>query len=392
MGEQMNNKYGEELISVVVPVFNAEDYIERCLNSIMFQTFTNLEIILVDDGSNDKSGAICEKYSKKDSRIVVFHQKKGGPVKARKKGISIASGKYIGFVDADDYLESSFFERMYDIIERENVQFVHSGYYKNNTYRGFKESYSVSLNSNNRLEFLCDHVLTHGNEEVMPSMWSKLFQAKLCKSLFPRIPDDIDYGEDLLFLCECILEADSLFILNEAYYYYTEKKESLSNSINEKQLSKEIRLYNEVCLLLNKFKDNINIQKCLNTFLLRHVLIGLEHHPKYMNYAIRYIVPDIEKLKGKRIVIYGAGQVGIDYYRQICQYSNCKLVTWVDKNADSIENEFFDIEKPEIIIDNSFDCVVLAILSEKTRKGIEKNLIESGIEQKKIISVSPITF
>ena len=101
----------QEKISVIVPIYNVEDYLHRCVDSIINQTYTNLEIILVDDGSPDNCLKICDEYAKKDSRIKVVHKKNGGLSDARNAGLEIATGEYIGFVDSDDYISLYFYEK-----------------------------------------------------------------------------------------------------------------------------------------------------------------------------------------------------------------------------------------------------------------------------------------
>ena len=103
-------KDNNPLFSVIVPVYNAEKYLSRCIDSILNQTYQNFELLLVDDGSKDKSGSICDKYGKTDSRVIVIHQSNSGPGTARNNGLHNAKGRYIIFVDSDDYLDSTYFE------------------------------------------------------------------------------------------------------------------------------------------------------------------------------------------------------------------------------------------------------------------------------------------
>ena len=110
-----------EKISIIVPVYNVEKYIHRCLDSIIYQTYENLEIILVDDGSPDGCGKICDEYAKQDSRIKVIHQKNGGQSKARNEAMKIATGDYFCYVDSDDYINEKYIERLYDLIIESNV-------------------------------------------------------------------------------------------------------------------------------------------------------------------------------------------------------------------------------------------------------------------------------
>ena len=115
-------------ISVVVPVYNAQEYLNQCVESMLFQTFHNFEIILVDDGSVDSSPRLCDEWKKKDNRIRVIHKKNGGPADARKSGIQAAEGRYISFVDADDWLEPAFLESLYDEICLEDADIVQCNY------------------------------------------------------------------------------------------------------------------------------------------------------------------------------------------------------------------------------------------------------------------------
>ena len=119
------------LVSIIVPVFNVEAYIAQCIESIQRQTYRNIQVILVDDGSTDKSGAICDNYAAGDSRIEVVHRQNGGLVRARKCGLKRAKGQYIGFVDGDDYIDSGMYQTLAKAIELEKADFVHSGYWEN---------------------------------------------------------------------------------------------------------------------------------------------------------------------------------------------------------------------------------------------------------------------
>ena len=109
------------LISVIVPVYNVRKYIEKCIYSIINQTYKNLEIIIIDDGSTDGSETLCDKFKDKDQRVIVLHQKNSGQSRARNKGLEIASGEYIGFVDADDWIDNDFFEKLIEKSEKEDL-------------------------------------------------------------------------------------------------------------------------------------------------------------------------------------------------------------------------------------------------------------------------------
>ena len=120
-----------ELISVIVPVYNVENYLEKCLYSLLNQTYSNIQIVLIDDGSTDKSGKICDSYLEKDKRIVVYHTSNRGVSSARNLGLANSKGKYIYFLDPDDYLEVDALEKLHDHIEKFATDLVQCSYYKN---------------------------------------------------------------------------------------------------------------------------------------------------------------------------------------------------------------------------------------------------------------------
>ena len=118
------------MISIIVPIYNIAEYLPQCIESLLHQSFSDLEIILVDDGSTDGSFAICEHYRSQDRRIVVIHKKNGGLVSARKVGIKVARGQYIAYVDGDDWIEPDMYEQMYQKLIQENVDVVMCGRYE----------------------------------------------------------------------------------------------------------------------------------------------------------------------------------------------------------------------------------------------------------------------
>ena len=120
----------EDLISIIVPVYNVEKYLHRCVSSILQQTYSKFEVILVDDGSKDASGRICDVFASKDERVRVIHKENGGLSSARNAGLDIANGKYIGFVDSDDYIENDMYEIMYNALIKNNVDIACVGIYR----------------------------------------------------------------------------------------------------------------------------------------------------------------------------------------------------------------------------------------------------------------------
>lgn len=202
-------------ISVIVPIYNIEKFLPRCLDSILSQTYRNLEIILVDDGSIDCSGEIADQYEKKDSRIKVIHQVNSGVSVARNRGLDHATGDYIGFVDGDDYVEPDMYETLMQIINEHHVDIAHCGYQM--VYPSRVDYY---YNSGEKIKLSHDEGLLEllKGTRVEPGLWNKLYKAELFKQI--RLPIGVTETEDLLCNFEVFLLADTSFFYDVSKYHY----------------------------------------------------------------------------------------------------------------------------------------------------------------------------
>lgn len=233
----------EKLVSVIVAVYNIEEYLSRCVDSILAQTYRNLEIILVDDGSKDQSGSICDSYAEKDRRIKVIHKKNGGLSDARNAGMNAATGEYIGFVDGDDWIEPDMYRAMYFACEKEKAQAAVCRY-KQITKSGIIDGSagnSVSLSRDEALEiYVC------GDERylIYNSVWSKLFARDLVEGM--RFPVGKN-SEDIMFTTRAFCRMERLVYLDEAYYNYVLDREGsiMNEKAGERRLKDEIPFWQE---------------------------------------------------------------------------------------------------------------------------------------------------
>lgn len=169
------------MISVIVPVFNVEKYLDRCILSIVNQTYLDIEIILIDDGSTDSSSVICDMWEQKDNRIKVIHKKNEGVSIARNTGIDAVQGEYVYFVDGDDYLENNAFEKMYNIIKKYDVDFVYCGFNQIDSID--RKIYDETSKSNIRKkeEVLDEFFEQNITKTLMYLPWNKLCKAQIVK-------------------------------------------------------------------------------------------------------------------------------------------------------------------------------------------------------------------
>lgn len=213
-----------DLISIVVPIFNMEKYLKKCIESIINQTYTNLEIILVNDGSTDKSANICDEYKKIDKRIKVIHKENGGLSDARNNGIKIAKGKYIGFVDSDDWIDLNMYENMYNEMINSNADIVICG-----RVIEYGDGKSTKWYNKGRLEMNNIEALISLNSFCCFDMaaWDKLYKTKLF--------DDIAYPygkkcEDSYTTYKLFDKCKKIIYLPECYYHYYQREGSISNN------------------------------------------------------------------------------------------------------------------------------------------------------------------
>lgn len=223
-------------ISIIIPVYKAEKYIHECIDSILAQTLTEFELILINDGSPDKSGDICDKYAEKDNRIKVIHKKNEGPSIARNIGINIAKGKYIGFVDSDDVISNDMYEKMYNNIINNNSDIVICGYSEINISKDKTTNLTNPLNGKNfiegraiRKEF--EELISKNTILGYASLWNKLYCKKFIVKNNILINEKLKIAEDLCFNIEAILKAEKISSVNEALYSYRKINEnSITNS------------------------------------------------------------------------------------------------------------------------------------------------------------------
>ena len=217
-------------VSVIVPVYNAADYLERCLDSVISQSFSSFELILINDGSVDGSGEICDRYAAADPRIRVFHQPNGGPGRARNLGLEVAQGEFIALIDADDWLEATYLERLLDASQGQDL--VVCGYVRE--YPTYSEPRLLGregvIDRATLLEqTFCSAVLTAG-------CWNKLLRRELIERDRLRFAPDILWGEDMLFLAHYYRQCDQAHYINEPLYHYRLNPASLMKSIHSERM------------------------------------------------------------------------------------------------------------------------------------------------------------
>lgn len=213
------------LISIIVPVYKVEKYIHKCINSILSQTYSNFELILIDDGSPDNCGKICDEYAQKDNRIKVIHQKNSGTIIARNAGIKIATGKYLGFVDSDDYIKPKMYEKLYNCISSDNYDIVWCDVVIELSNRQVISKLTASENSENLLSQLL-------KGEYPGWMWNKLISRDFFLKCNIYQDPSCSVMEDVLIMIQLLYWRPKLKYLADALYIYNRTNDNALTATN----------------------------------------------------------------------------------------------------------------------------------------------------------------
>lgn len=332
-----------DIISVIVPVYKAEKYLEKCLDSIVGQTYKDLEIILVDDGSPDSSGRICDKYAENDNRIKVIHKKNGGDSSARNAGFKEATGKYITTIDSDDWIELDAYEKMLKKMIENNVDIVRCGFFKDfddKTLESpfiYPESKKIDLQKN-KYDFM--DLLANGKTH-----------AGVCYMLIRKeivdktngLCEDIVIGQDLIFEFELLCKSSSLYLYNERFYHYYTNPNSATKSgeLCERNVKNLILLYGKICDVLKKndlLTERLTRPLALNCFYKIYTQLFTSVYytrrkdiPEYIisNKNLIKVIEDVDKSKLSRC---GQGFAYlIERKKKKILYYYCIMIYWLKK-------------------------------------------------------------
>lgn len=238
-------------VSVIVPVYNVETYVRKCIKSLVSQTLEDIEIIVVDDGSTDNSMEIVEEFAKEDSRIKIYHKQNGGLSDARNYGLQNAKGKYVAFLDSDDYVKPELYQKMYEKAKKEKSDMVECNFfweYRNRANKKLKED--IGEKYNNQFEMM---------EKARVVAWNKLYKRELIERVGVEFPKGLRY-EDIEFFYKLIPYIENVSFVKEPMIYYVQRKESIANTQNEKtqdifEIFEHVFEYYETNEYYNKYKE-----------------------------------------------------------------------------------------------------------------------------------------
>lgn len=375
---------GKPRISVIVPVYNVEGYLNKCLDSILAQSFTDFEVICVNDGSTDGSLAILTEYARKDSRVRVISKKNGGLVSARKAGARYVSGGYVICIDSDDWIEDTYFERLVEAGEESGADIVAADLYylagsdisvhRNACREGFYHSCELWPEMISKPPFF--------EFGILPNLVAKLIKSSIfCKNV-EEIDEGIALGEDAALSYSCLLQSEEVLITDICGYYYVQR----NNSMTKTYASNEY----EGCVRLIHFLERLNAEYCA----------GLEAQIKqYRKFLMLFRCPErldascssqiLEPYggipEGSRIILYGAGGLGRALYSYLASNKKAEIILWADRSFVLYQSEGLPVDEPARMkeLSGAYDFVIIAAASEKQAQSIRQDVISLGVSDEK---------
>lgn len=371
------------LVSVLIPIYNIEKYISRCLDSVIGQTYSNLEIIIIDDGSTDNSYVVANEYAQRDSRIKVLQMEHMGITRIRKKGIQVATGRYLAFVDGDDWIETDCIETWVQNIGKADL--LLSGYITDPDGYIYQQPFDEGYYSAERMatirEKLFGTATTVSAEELISeNLWNNLYKTQLLRDIIGYVPDKLCVGEDRVMVSLVVLASEKVYVKRTTAYHYCIRENSLSRGKIPSILMDIALIYDCLHDVVEKHPE----RESLLPALCRYICQGMIYDgdlPRCLGYleCREWYYPYYGRLQGKRIILYGAGEVGKSFYRQIKRHKESTIVAWVDKEYEKYKAIGVSIFPVQQINYLEYDFIIVALYSENIAEEVMYELENMGV-------------
>ena len=380
----------QPLISIIVPIYMIDRYLGICIESIINQTYKNIEIILVDDGSKDRCPEICDLYAKKDCRIKVIHKPNGGLVSARKAGLRESNGEYISYVDGDDWIGNGFIENLYTVAVTSGADMVCAGQTRDLFAKSahFNNAIPSGIYQGDRLTELWKSMISNGDyyrPGISTYVWNKLFKRDILLSPQSTVDNRISIGEDgavtypALLKCKCVAVVD-----NVAYHYRQREDSMLKQSTSYADEAQKLKyLYDYMMQWSKTTPIEFEIGKQITDYVLSIAIMrsgGRLPQDSFSTFDNKYF--------NKNIVVYSAGTFGQQLINRFKETGHCNVVAWLDDDYWEYRRCCLDVDPVESITHLEYDYVLIATVDSIVAKNVTKRLLDYGVSGQKILTVS----
>jgi glycosyltransferase involved in cell wall biosynthesis len=378
------------LVSIIIPIYNSEAFLDKCIQSAVNQSYKNIEIILVDDGSIDSSGEICDNYSSIDNRIKTIHKNNGGLVSSRKTGLIASTGEYVLYIDGDDWIELNLIEHYIEQIRKYNADVVVSSHIVN--LEGREDILMNSLpsgvyNKEALKSIVYPKMLYTGKFAqfgVFSYSWGKLYRKEILLENQLKVDENITMGEDALCLYPTLLDTNILVISEQPGYHYRQRADSQMKTLRKIEMSKMQKVYDD---LKNTFSDKgvLDIMLPQLQYYLLSLLIINTEGPNIDNITKLYPFNKIKSKKG--LVIYGGGTFGQHIYKKINNHKKYNILAWIDEKHKHYSKLNLPVTGFDKIKSIKYDYVLIALIDEDNSNKAVSKLVKHGVDINKIIQI-----
>lgn len=379
----------QPLISVIVPIYMIDRYLGICIESIINQTYRNLEIILVDDGGRDRCPEICDLYARKDSRIRVIHQSNGGLVSARKAGLQESNGKYTTYVDGDDWIGPGFIEALYTAAVTGKADMVCAGFTRDLFSKSapFLNGLQAGIYEGEKLQSLWQTMISCGafyRPGISTYVWNKLFRREILLEAQPLVDNRISIGEDAAVTYPALLLCRRVAVTENVAYHYRQREDSmLKQKSGYAEEARKLRyLYDYLQQWSATTDPKWRITEQVTDYILSIAMMRSGGQlPQHEDSLFT------ESIDGKNAVIYSAGTFGQQLWHRLSETNRCRIVAWLDDDCWEYRRCCMDVDPVESITGLDFDVVLIATVDSAVAAAIRKRLLDLGVSPAKILPI-----
>lgn len=383
-------------VSVLVAIYKGEPYLRQCVDSLMAQTLTNIEIVLVNDGSPDGCPAICDEYASRDPRVKVVHKPNGGLVSARKAGMAASTGAYIAYVDGDDWVEPEMYANLLDIALRDGSDVVAAGHQEElegQVVEVLRNPVPSGVYSGERLvSEIYPKMLYSGNFSqfgIFSYVWNKLFRREVVFDNQMRVDDRIFIGEDASCVYPSLLASKVVSVTESAHYHYRQRVDSsIKTRENAQEEIAKLNILHQY--LTQRFSESVHADVLLHQvdYFLLSLLTVRSDGRLFQGNTQDELCPFRDVRAGSRIVICGAGTFGQHLYRRLKRSENTQVVGWIDELCEEHRRLGLPVTPPPAICEMEYDHVLVAFIDETISNAAAQKLVAMGVPESKIARVS----
>lgn len=381
---------GNPLISVIVPIYMIDKYVGICIESIINQTYKNLEIILVDDGGKDRCPEICDLYSRKDNRIKVIHKPNGGLVSARKAGLQQSNGSYISYVDGDDWIGPGFIEGLYTAAKTSGAEMVCAGQSRDLFSKSahFTNAIPVGIYEGERLKELWRNMISYGSfyrPGISTYVWNKLFKREVLLASQSSVDNRISIGEDGAVTYPVLLSCKKVAVTDNVAYHYRQREDSmLKQSVSFADEAQKLKYLYDYMIRWSLTTDpELKIRGQVVDYVLSIAIMrsgGRLPQDGFSTFDKSYYE--------KNVVIYSAGTFGQQLLGRFKETGHCNVVAWLDDDYWEYRRCCLDVDPVENITGLEYDYVLIATVDMAVSGNIKKRLLDLGVSRERILEVS----